>query len=607
MKKSDIRARYESRTAFLSAELLRERGKSRWFIISEITLFALAAASAVAFIAGSIAVYPFIFTFNPLIALFFVVKCLDRESSKKMESLEATLGVYRDNISCLDGQFSGFDSGERYIDHRHPFTFDMDIFGNDSLYQRMCRCVTTGGADSLAHTLANMEPASDADSNGAARIVERRKAIAELAGMEEWRTEFLAVAQKGRVDTGKIREAVSRARQAGIPAKAASRSALWLVCGSILVFAVLLLLSVFGNLSADLVCIWAVAQLGASIGLSAKAIKMITKAAGRINDTMKPYIRLIQLVGEADVKEPENRRLFSLLSDGGALDSLRELKGVLDALDRRANVLGLVIFNALGWSDFFLVRRYLRWQERNFSSLGSWLDAVSLIDAMVSMATFRYNEPDAVDPEIIGSEEIVYEAKNLCHPFLGAKAVGNDFTVSDRCFYIITGANMAGKSTFLRSVGINYVLAMCGMPVFADSMRVSVFSLFSSMRTSDDLSHGVSYFNAELLRLKLLLDSVKRNRRTLIILDEILKGTNSLDKLNGSRMFLRAVAGLPVSGIVATHDLKLSKMTEEFPGRFFNFCFEIELTDSISYSYKITPGVARNQNATFLLEGILKG
>ena len=167
----------------------------------------------------------------------------------------------------------------------------------------------------------------------------------------------------------------------------------------------------------------------------------------------------------------------------------------------------------------------------------------------------------------------------------------------------ITGANMAGKSTFLRALGINYILAMNGMPVFATSLRVSAYSLFSSMRTTDDLAHGISYFNAELLRLKQLLTACQHNSQTLIILDEILKGTNSADKLNGSRLFLQAVSALPVTGVIATHDLELSKMEGE---RFHNYCFEIALGAKVSYSYKVTPGVAHNQNATFLLKEILE-
>lgn len=206
--------------------------------------------------------------------------------------------------------------------------------------------------------------------------------------------------------------------------------------------------------------------------------------------------------------------------------------------------------------------------------------------------------------------------------FLGAKAVKNDFTIKDDNYYIITGANMAGKSTFLRSLGVNYILAMAGMPVFADQLKISRFRLFSSMRTTDDLTHGISYFNAELIRLEELLkfckesaegmfckESAEGNKeplRTLIILDEILKGTNSLDKLNGSRKFLEAIAKQPVSGIIATHDLELSKMENDASGKFHNYCFEIDLGTDVTYTYKIQKGVARNQNATFLLNKILE-
>ena len=165
---------------------------------------------------------------------------------------------------------------------------------------------------------------------------------------------------------------------------------------------------------------------------------------------------------------------------------------------------------------------------------------------------------------------------------------------------------MAGKSTFLRSVGVNYVLAMTGMPVFAEHLQVSCFQLFSSMRTNDDLTHGISYFNAELLRLEQLIAFCKSRRKTLIILDEILKGTNSLDKLNGSRLFLETVSRLSVSGIIATHDLELSKLEDAQGNRFINYCFEIELDNEVTYTYKIARGVAQNQNATFLLKNILQ-
>lgn len=312
-----------------------------------------------------------------------------------------------------------------------------------------------------------------------------------------------------------------------------------------------------------------------------------------------------------------------------ALPSFAQLEKILKGYDRRGNFLGLFFTDAFMLSDFFLVRSFLKWKNTYMVKMEEWMDVVSEMDVAVSMADFRYNHPEANDAVFVEKEAaegclvqtasapVVFEARNLYHPFLGAKAVKNDFTIRDANYYIVTGANMAGKSTFLRSLGTNYILAMAGMPVFADSLKLSRFRLFSSMRTSDDLTHGISYFNAELLRLEQLMQFCKAapSLRTLIILDEILKGTNSVDKLNGSRLFLEAISQLPVSGVIATHDLELSKMEQEHGAdapdadpmkhRFHNYCFEIDLGTDVTYTYKIQPGVARNQNATFLLTHLI--
>ena len=307
----------------------------------------------------------------------------------------------------------------------------------------------------------------------------------------------------------------------------------------------------------------------------------------------------------SEVSKVDDPELKLMVADS-ALQPFEELKHILDSLDRRGNLLGLVLFDTFFLSDFFLIRRFLRWRKHDLTAIDEWIGQVSVMDALVSMATFRYNEPAAAQAELVDSKELVYDASQIWHPFLGDKAVCNDFSIKHLHYYIVTGANMAGKSTFLRALGVNYVLALNGMPVFARGLRVSLYSLFTSMRTTDNLSRGISYFNAELLRLRQLIEECRRQGNTLIILDEILKGTNSLDKLNGSRLFLEEISKMAVTGVVATHDLGLSTLEDEHPDRFHNYCFEISLSDKITYTYKITAGVARNQNATYLLKGILK-
>ncbi|MBQ8865543.1 MAG: DNA mismatch repair protein MutS, partial [Bacteroidaceae bacterium] len=438
------------------------------------------------------------------------------------------------------------------------------------------------------------------------------------------RAAFMAQGQRQKIETRQIQEALEGVAEMPLSRFPLSPLSLVLAVTAILALLAVVVLAFFGVVSGTMAMMWATMQLFVGMMLFLNSIKMISKSVNNLHKQMKRYVELIRLTGEMVDKLTSKQvdKLFAANTDvhrstfitHRSTLAFDELRRILDALDRRGNVLGLMFANMFLLSDYFLVRRFIKWKERYLDKVGEWIDEVSTMDALVSMATFAYNEPRSGRAEIVESDEMVYEAKGLYHPFIGDKAVRNDFNIADNNYYIITGANMAGKSTFLRSIGINYILAQNGMPVFADSLRVSSYNLFTSMRTSDDLSSGISYFNAELLRLKQLIDNLKPSHTssfggacsTLIILDEILKGTNSLDKLNGSRMFLEAMSAQPVSGIIATHDLELSKMADERPGRFHNYCFEIELSDNITYTYKITPGVARNQNATFLLKNIIR-
>ena len=285
-----------------------------------------------------------------------------------------------------------------------------------------------------------------------------------------------------------------------------------------------------------------------------------------------------------------------------ALSASRVLYKIQQGFDQRGNVLVMLIMNALYMKDLHLLVRVNRWKLRYVSSLPSWLKAISEVDALVSLANYAFNHTDFVFP--IPQSTCLLQGKSIGHPLIPReRLVTNDFQVSRvHEFYMITGANMAGKSTFLRSVGINLVLAHAGSVVSATEFYFQPMTLFSSMRTSDNLSKGASYFHAELLRLKRLIEIAQQEERTFVILDEILKGTNSVDKLNGSRDFLLRLLSLPISGLVATHDLELGKLASERPEHFMNNCFEITHTnDEIVYDYKLKPGISQNMNASILL------
>ena len=441
-----------------------------------------------------------------------------------------------------------------------------------------------------------------------------------------------------KIDSAAVVDAMQKVSKMEVPAWFGSPVSL--VIGWMLIIGVIgsVILSICDMVSVNFALWWVLVQYMVVFFVCKQTLDKIDSNGGKLRHQLIAYAQILQLINRRNFHSELGKEMQKSLAD--ALPSFAQLEKILKGYDRRGNFLGLFFTDAFMLSDFFLVRSFLKWKNTYMVKMEEWMHIISEMDAMVSMADFRYNHPEAEEAEFvsgspeadtesdvsenagIGSPEIVFEGKNLYHPFLGAKAVKNDFTIKDDNYYIITGANMAGKSTFLRSLGVNYILAMAGMPVFADQLKISRFRLFSSMRTTDDLTHGISYFNAELIRLEELLkfcresaegkcckesgEDNKEPLRTLIILDEILKGTNSLDKLNGSRKFLEAIAKQPVSGIIATHDLELSKMENDASGKFHNYCFEIDLGTDVTYTYKIQKGVARNQNATFLLNKILE-
>ncbi len=609
MNKIEIVEYYSKRKTELSTEIGLLKRKNRLFVVSELLSFigAIAAVAAYTVYGGMI----WLLTAALLLVAYIVIRQADGRNGSRIETLTALKRVYEKELSYYAGDYSCFADGSEYADPKHPFTYDMDIFGRQSLFQRINRTVSSGGADRLAECLSNLSGDKD-------YIDCRREVIGRLAEMEAERAAFMAQGQRQKIETRQIQEALEGVAEMSLSRFPLSPLSLVLAVMAIVALLTVVVLAFFGVVSGTMAMIWATMQLFVVMMLCLKSIKMISKSANNLHKQMKQYVELIRLTREMVDKLTSLQvdKLFATNTHDSSnkLHAFDELRSILDALDRRGNVLGLMFTNMFLLSDYFLVRRFIKWKERYLDKVGEWIDEVSTMDALVSMATFAYNEPRSGRAEIVESDEVVYEAKGLYHPFVGDKAVRNDFNIVDNNYYIITGANMAGKSTFLRSIGINYILAQNGMPVFADSLRVSSYNLFTSMRTSDDLSSGISYFNAELLRLKQLIDNLKPSHTssfggacsTLIILDEILKGTNSLDKLNGSRMFLEAMSAQPVSGIIATHDLELSKMADERPDRFHNYCFEIELSDNIIYTYKITPGVAHNQNATFLLKNIIR-
>ena len=294
-----------------------------------------------------------------------------------------------------------------------------------------------------------------------------------------------------------------------------------------------------------------------------------------------------------------------ILSDKeSAAMKIRGLKKILQAYDSRLNMFVGIILNGLILWDFQCILRLEKWKIETAGKLPVWLEIIGTVDGLISLSNHACNNPGYVFPEISGGEPVI-DAVNLGHPLIDEKIrVCNDFVIGHNgLICIVTGANMAGKSTYLRTIAINLILGMAGTSVCAVRFRFKPCVLFTSMRTTDSLSSNESYFYAELKRLKILKERLDSGVELFFILDEILKGTNSTDKSTGSKLFLGKLAERNGTGLIATHDISLGDMEKEFPGKIFNKCFEVEIEgENILFDYKLRDGITKHMNAGILMK-----
>jgi DNA mismatch repair ATPase MutS len=256
--------------------------------------------------------------------------------------------------------------------------------------------------------------------------------------------------------------------------------------------------------------------------------------------------------------------------------------------------------------NLHLLLKVEKWKKQNQENVLNWFEAIATFDAMSSLANFAYNNNQFIYPDLI-FDNFGFIAENLGHPLIDAEQrVVNDIKINGwNQFAIITGANMSGKSTFLRTIGANYILAMAGAPVCASKLSFYPIQIHSSIRTSDSLVKHESYFYAELKRLKQIIDELESGKKKLILLDEILKGTNSKDKQAGSIALIEQLLHYKSVGLFATHDLMLGELASRFPGQVNNLCFEIQIeNDKMVIDYKLHPGVCKNLNATYLMKNM---
>lgn len=526
-----------------------------------------------------------------IIFTYLLSKHTDLKAERQLKI--ALVKINDTELEIGSGNFHNREQGLEFQDPSHSYSLDIDLFGRGSFFQYVNRTSIKEGTEKFATALT---------ANQIDDIEKRQQAIKELASKPEWRQLYSATASLIQVET---------------PAKTIidwlhhhqsflSKMMRW--------FPILFLfgtISVFGLFFFELIPIGFLAYwllLGLLItGRYLNKINNLASNTYRIKDTFTQYALLLNQIEKetftTELLQEKQKyiRSDSKVSNEKASNILNKLSKSLDALDNRSNLISAIFGNGFLLTDLKNSYKVEQWLSVYKDKVEDWFEVVSFFDAYNSLGNYAFNHPDYVYPTMTTDKNVI-NTKNLGHPLLKSeKRVDNDLHIENEQFFIITGANMAGKSTFLRTISLHIVMANAGLPVCATSSAYHPVKLITSMRTSDSLTDESSYFFSELTRLKLIVDTIQKEPY-FIILDEILKGTNSTDKAIGSRKFVEKLVASHATGIIATHDLSLCEISKEL-NEVKNHYFDAEIIDDeLHFDYKFKTGICKNMNASFLLK-----
>jgi ABC-type multidrug transport system fused ATPase/permease subunit len=559
-------------------------------------LTGLSTARLFVFIATAVGIY---FTFNhwqlalgcALVGIITFLYLLSKYTALKVDYnlKKALVSINSEELKIGSGDFFHRNEGLEFQDPKHNYALDIDLFGRGSFFQFIDRTATKIGALALANTLK---------ANTITNINERQEAIKELSQKPEWRQRFQATANLITVETKPEQIINWLHKHKSFMPKAIKRLPLVFL----VVFLVLLILGVIKIIPIAFIGYWLLVGL-AITGKYLKKINDLSSNTDKIRDTFRQYAQLLNAIENeaftATLLQQKQQEIK--LKDKKASAILADLSKAMDALDNRNNLISAIFGNGYFLTDIKNSYTIERWIETYHDKVEEWFNIVTFFDAYNSLGNYAFNHKHYVYPSIL-AEGKQTKVTQLGHPLLKtAKRVDNDFNIETEQFFIITGANMAGKSTFLRTVSLHIVMANVGLPVCAKSSEYVPVKLITSMRTSDSLTDDSSYFFSELTRLKYIVDAIKTDKY-FIILDEILKGTNSTDKAIGSRKFVEKLVASHATGIIATHDLSLCEIEKQLV-EVKNYYFDAQIiNDELYFDYSFKKGICQNMNASFLLK-----
>jgi hypothetical protein len=500
--------------------------------------------------------------------------------------------LLNDELQTLEGDHTAFLAGKELVDASHPYSYDLDIFGDGSVFQMLCRSVTHSGYKALAQLLQHPYAAGE-------EIRQRQEVVKELAANPDLLQTFRVAGAAGEEGV-KDREHILSWMQ--LEDKFIDKKLLHIAAVIIPILSLtFFILSVLrGTIHSGLVWMFVINWTFGII--YSKDIKRNHVLVGRSAKLIDKYESLLHIIA-GNVFHTELLQRCNAIAKTSAVE-IAQFRKLVNLFDSRANNMVGPLMNSFFLFDIYCLLKLEKWRAQNRQLLSEAFDYVDIFDVHTSLGTYAFNHPANVYPAV-NAQQTAITAVDLKHPLISATiAVGNSGNIGiDERFYLLTGANMTGKSTFIRTIGSNLVLAYIGVPVPAVSFTVPLVKIYTAIRITDSVQDDVSYFKAELNRLQRIMHAIKDEEQPyLILLDEPLRGTNSTDKQKGTRSVVERLIARNAIGIVATHDTGLCDLEQTHKGKISNYHFESRVEqDHLDFDYKLKQGCSTSNNATMLM------
>ena len=551
-----------------------------------------------AIIIFSILFFYIIFSFNIFIAIAFLVVAIvgfiivvkyDDSLISKNKYYNNLKIINEKELKHIENNEYSYPNGSSYINNEHWYSSDLDLFGNFSLFQYINRTTLKFSSDILADWLLNKANNEE--------IKLRQESILELKNKIDWRQDLIIAGLKNNAENNDVQKILGWIKE---PSVFINKKSFILVCKVLPVITIISITLSFVYIPVVIPILLVFLHL-LIINNTKNNIKIIHAQVSKNVNLLKAYTDIISVIE----KEKFQSQTLQLLCNNikNASQSIKYLTKILNNLDFRFNILVHPIINTLFLFDFHNVVKLERWKQNNVHNTVKWFLSVGEFEVLSSFANLSFNNPDWVFPKI-SAHHFIIKAKNIGHPLLNQKQrVCNDFELTGNSkINLITGSNMSGKSTFLRTVGLNIVLASIGSCVCAKEFVLSPIQVLTSMRINDSLEENTSSFFAELKRIELIIKLTEQKEKVFLLLDEILRGTNSNDRHIGSIALIKQLIKNEAIGIVATHDIPLSELSLELPNNIENFNFDVKVNDNeLFFDYKLNNGICKSLNASILM------